>query len=80
MTYIVMEMQTTNGSTAIVPPMAYADRNAAESRFHQILTAAALSAVEEHAAVMITSDGRMLRNECYRHYTQPATDDSGDGE
>ena len=36
-----------------------------------ILAAAAVSAVEEHTAVMLTSDGRIVRSECYRH-TQAA--------
>lgn len=67
MTYIVLEMQTSGGVTAIVPPLSYTDRNAAESKFHQILATAATSAVEEHAASLLTSDGRLIRNECYRH-------------
>ena len=67
MTYIVIETQTNDGVTAIVPPLAYTDRNEAESKFHAILTVAATSSVEEHAAMLLTSDGRMVRNECYRH-------------
>ena len=67
MTYIVLEMQTDAGVTAIVPPLAYTDRNAAESKFHQVLSVAATSTVEEHAASLITSDGRLIRNECYHH-------------
>ena len=30
MTYIVLEMQTSNGVTAVVPPATYTDRNEAE--------------------------------------------------
>lgn len=67
MTYIIIEMQTTAGTTAIVPPATYSDRNQAEAAFHTILAAAAVSAVEEHTAVMLTSDGRIVRSECYRH-------------
>ena len=71
MTYIVIEMQTSNGVTAIVPPVTFTDRNEAEGRFHSILSVAATSAVEEHAVVMITSDGRVVRNEVYRHPVTP---------
>lgn len=71
MTYIVLEIQTNGGVTAIVPPLSYTDRNAAESKFHTVLATAAVSTVEEHAAVLLTSDGRVVRNECYRHVTQP---------
>lgn len=69
MTYIVIETQTNDGITAIVPPLTYTDRNEAESKFHNILSFAATSSVEEHTAMLLTSDGRMIRNECYRHTT-----------
>ena len=72
MTYIVMEMQTSNGTTTIAPPVSFADRNQAESRFHSILASAAVSAVEEHAVVMLTGDGRLVRpSEVYRHPVEP---------
>ena len=67
MTYIVLEMQTTDGTTAVVPPFTYTDRNEAEAKFHTILAFAATSQVEEHAACLLTNDGRLVRNECYRH-------------
>lgn len=71
MTYIVIEMQTNGGVTAIVPPVSFTDRNEAESRFHSMLASAAISSVEEHAVVMITNDGRVVRNEVYRHPVTP---------
>ena len=80
MTYIVLEVQTNNGVAAIVPPLAYTDRNAAESKFHYILSIAATSAIEEHAVCLLTSDGRVLRNECYRHEPAPSETESNDGE
>ena len=73
MTYIVMETQTNNGVTAIVPPTSYTDRLAAEAAFHNILAFAANSQVEEHTAMLLTSDGRLVRpSECYRHPTEVA--------
>ena len=72
MNYIVQEIQTTAGATALVTPNVYTDRNQAEAKFHQILAAAAASQVEEHAAIMYTNDGRMVRTECYRHPVAPA--------
>ena len=70
MTYIVIEIQTSNGTTAIVPPFSYTDRNEAEAKFHSILATAAVSSVEEHAAMLATNDGHLLRNECYKHAPQ----------
>lgn len=67
MTYIVIEMQTNGGTTAIVPPVSYINRNAAEAAFHTILAAAATSTVEKHVAVMLTEDGRIVKTECYLH-------------
>ena len=67
MTYIVLEMQTNNGTTALVPPAIYTTRQEAESKYHLILTSAAVSQIEEHAASILTGDGRLVRNECYRH-------------
>lgn len=68
MTYIVLEMQTNNGVTALVPPVTYTDRNAAEAKFHSILANAAISNVEQHTAVILTNDGRLVRSsECYHH-------------
>lgn len=72
MTYIIIETQTTNGVTAIVTPYATTDRNQAENKYHTVLAAAAVSSVEEHAAMMLTGDGRMVRSECYRHPAQEA--------
>lgn len=67
MNYIVIEIQTNAGTSAIVPPVLFTDRNAAEAQFHTMLAAAAVSAVEIHSVVMLTEDGRIVRTECYRH-------------
>lgn len=70
MNYILIESQTSAGSTAIVTPDTYADRNAAESAFHLKAGAAAISSVEVHSVSMLTEDGKLVRSECYRHAAQ----------
>jgi len=35
MNYIVIELQTNGGITAVVPPMVYTNKQEAESKFHQ---------------------------------------------
>lgn len=80
MTYIVIETQTNDGVTAIVPPLSYTERNDAEAKFHQILGVAATSAVEEHTAMLLTSDGRLVRGECYRHPKQEPVVEPDEGE
>ena len=39
----------------------------AESKYHEVLAAAAISELQQHSATLITSDGRAIMNQCYRH-------------
>lgn len=39
----------------------------AESKYHEVLAAAAISELPQHSATLITSDGRAIMNQCYRH-------------
>ena len=64
--YIVLELQAAPGNVAHLFET-FAERDAAESRFHAVLAAAAVSQVPEHSALLMTSDGQVLRSECYRH-------------
>lgn len=71
MNYVVIELQT-NGSTTATLVTVYADRLQAESKFHDILRAAAVSSMEAHSAVIMTEDGKPVRPaECYHHYPEP---------
>lgn len=45
-------------------------RQKAESKFHQVLTAAAVSNTALHSATLISDEGVPLRNECYKHTVQ----------
>jgi hypothetical protein len=63
--YIVLEIQTSNTVATLVN--AYEDRNQAESKYHQILTAAALSSVPKHSAVLMNDEGQTIKDETYIH-------------
>ena len=63
--YIVVEIQTSNTVATLVN--SYEDRNQAESKYHQILTAAALSSVPKHSAVLMNDVGQTIKNETYIH-------------
>lgn len=39
----------------------------AESKYHEVLAAAAVSTYEQHSATLLTSDGRAVMNQCYHH-------------
>lgn len=69
MNYIVMELQTDTTTATLVNQ--YDNRAAAESAYHGILAAAAVSSVPVHAAVLMTEEGFVLRNECYKHTPAP---------
>ena len=69
MNYIVIEAQTTNGTTATIVNT-YADYPHAEQKYHLVLSAAAVSEVPRHSAAMLTERGNLVKYECYDH-TEP---------
>ncbi len=69
MVYVVMEVQSDN-ATAATLINSYTNRNEAESKFHQILGAAAISTVPTHSAVLLTDTGKVLKSESYAHKTE----------
>ena len=66
MVFIVMEIQSDNTTAAHLVDK-YDNRNAAESKFHTILAAAAISQIPTHTAVMLTDTGKALKSETYTH-------------
>lgn len=65
--YIVMEIQTNSDGTVGTLVNAYDSREQAESSYHTILAAAALSSCPCHAAVLLTEQGLILANGYYEH-------------
>ena len=64
--YLVIEMQTNGGQLANIAT-AYETQAEAESKFHAILSAAAVSNVEIHSAVILDEYGCVLGNGSYTH-------------
>ncbi len=69
MKYIVIELQTTNGTTGNFV-FAFDSLADAEAKYHEILSYAAKSAVAVHACVMLGIDGFEIKHECYMHEEQ----------
>ena len=67
MKYIVVEIQTNPNGAIGNLVTAYDDRQQAESHYHLVLSAAAVSALPAHAAVLLTSYGVQLASACYYH-------------
>lgn len=65
--YIVIELQTAADGTVANIVTAYDTQLQAESAYHSILSAAAVSNIPAHAAVMIDSMGYYIDAHCYEH-------------
>ena len=70
--YIIEIQQNATGEFGHIVHWAYdADptkaRLKAESKYHEVLAAAAISELPQHSASLLTSDGRCIMNQCYRH-------------
>ena len=74
--YIVEIQQYTNGEYGHIVHFAYdADpdmaRLKAESKYHEVLAAAAISALPSHAATLISAEGYPVMHQCYKHSVTP---------
>lgn len=65
--FYVLELQTFGDGTGSVIPMSYPNLRAAESKFYLILSAAAISTVYRHGAVLMTEEGFTLKQEVFTH-------------
>ena len=66
MNYIVIEMQTSNGLTAVLTTTK-ATLNEAENKYHSVLAAAAISSVDVHSAALLNERGQLVKYECFEH-------------
>lgn len=64
--YIVIELQTTGTRTSVLT-YTFVDVNEAEQKYHTILSYAAVSTVDFHAASILRPDGSLIKNEYYYH-------------
>lgn len=65
--YILLEIQTNDGTTALLPALTYTDSNQAESAFYQKLSYAAVSEVDVHTVILMDEHGNTLKREFYEH-------------
>lgn len=70
MTYIVIELQTMETGQVANIATAYDSLAAAQSKFHTILAAAALSGLPAHAALILDEEGVVQDHGCFRHEEQ----------
>lgn len=65
--YLIIEIQKSNDGTLAHIESVHATMGEAEQRYHTILAAAAVSAVNVHSAVMLDDMGNRIKGETYYH-------------
>ena len=65
--FIVVGLQTNFDGQVANLVTSFANKQEAESKYHQILASAATSSLYIHAAVMLNERGEAEKNEFYRH-------------
>lgn len=67
MNYLVIEIQTNVDGKIGILTFSYDNRNEAESKYHAVLSAAAISALPMHSCDLIQADGILLARQFYVH-------------
>lgn len=65
--YILIELQTNKDGTVGNLVTAYDNLDQAESAWHSVLAAAAISTLSVHAAVLINNSGEVVESRHYEH-------------
>ena len=71
MKFVVIEIQKNLQGVISTLPYAFDEKKDAEAKYHQILSAAALTTLPCHAAVMLREDGIYLKSEAYSANVEP---------
>ena len=66
---IILEIQHSNDGTNATLVNSYTDQSVAEQKYHTVLAAAAVSAVDVHSALMMDDTGNRIKGETYYHGT-----------
>lgn len=70
MKYIVIEIQKFDTGAVSTPAWAYDNINSAWSKYHAVLSAAALSQLPVHSAILVNESGFPIEHKAFEH-TQP---------
>ena len=64
--FAIIEIQK-NGENASPIITLYTDKEAAYSKYHTILAAAAISEIQEHSAILVSEEGNYVLHEKFIH-------------
>mgnify|MGYP003305246420 CR=1 FL=1 len=65
--FIVIEIQTDSNNNVGTLVNSYNNQADAESKYHDILSSAAISQLKTHSAIILTEEAFELKHECYKH-------------
>jgi len=65
MNYIIIEAQTTSGTTAIVTPAVYSDAITAEARFLEKCAYARMSGLDCHSVTLMDQTGKVIARKSF---------------
>ena len=68
--YILQEIQTNNGASALLPAITKSNKQEAESAWHSIMAAAAISSVQVHTVLMYDEHGNIELRGFYEHNSE----------
>ena len=71
MKYLVIEIQKNTDGTVGNFVWSYDNIDEAESKYHSVLSIAAVSALPVHSAVILNETGYSVRSQCYTHVIPP---------
>ena len=66
--YIDFEIQEEqDGTTRVLEPAIYNDLDKALQKYYTVLSYAVISELARHSAMVVATDGTVLKAECYQH-------------
>jgi hypothetical protein len=65
--YIVIELQKNAEGVVSNIVTSYENLAEAESKYYSVLSAAAISKVPVHSAIIVSEEGFPVKNQCYKH-------------
>lgn len=65
MNYVIIEQQTTNGTTSVVTPVSYDNLIQAEAAFLQKAAYARLSGLDCHSVVLLDQKGKQIARKSF---------------
>ena len=66
--YIVFEIQEDqDGTTRVLEPAVFDSLDKALQKYYVVLSYAVISELARHSAMVVATDGTVIKSECYQH-------------